>query len=99
MSNDCNFFDRNNCCTIKGDKGEKGEIGFTGMQGNKGQKGLKGQKGEEAQIPEDLNVNSLRAKTIRATEKIKVKKIAGLYEFGFTDANNIRSSSKIMVSH
>ena len=74
MSNECNFYGSNNCCTIKGDKGEKGEIGFTGMQGNKGEQGIKGQKGEPANVEQDININSIRVKTIRATEKIKVKK-------------------------
>lgn len=96
MSNDCNFYGSNNCCTIKGDKGEKGEIGFTGMQGNKGSQGIKGIKGDPANVEQDININSIRVKTIRATEKIKVKKIAGLYELGVTQSNIIEVNSNVV---
>ena len=96
MSNECNFYGSNNCCTIKGDKGEKGEIGFTGMQGNKGEQGIKGQKGEPANVEQDININSIRVKTIRATEKIKVKKISGLNELGVTASNTLDINSNII---
>lgn len=96
MSNDCNFFSNNDCCTIKGDKGEKGEIGFTGMQGNKGEQGVKGEKGEPADVEQDININSIRVKTGRITEKIKVKKISGLNELGVTASNTLDVNSNII---
>lgn len=96
MSNDCNFFSSNNCCTVKGDKGVKGEIGFTGMQGNKGEQGIKGDKGDPANVEQDININSIRVKTIRTTEKIKVKKIAGLNELGVTQSNIIEVNSNVV---
>lgn len=96
MSNNCNFFRSNNCCTIKGDKGEKGEIGFTGMQGNKGQKGVKGEKGEQARIEPDININSIRVNTIRAINKVKVGKLAGPYELGVTPSNTLEVNSNVI---
>lgn len=96
MSNDCNFFSNNDCCTIKGDKGEKGEIGFTGMQGNKGEQGVKGEKGEPADIEQDININSIRVKTVRVTEKIKIKKLSGLNELGVTASNTLDVNSNII---
>lgn len=96
MSNNCNFFSSNNCCTIKGDKGEKGEIGFTGMQGNKGEKGVKGEKGEQASIEPDININSIRVNTIRAINKVKVGKLAGPYELGVTPSNILEVNSNVI---
>lgn len=96
MSNECDNFCNNSCCTIKGDKGEKGEIGFTGMQGNKGEQGIKGQKGEPADVEQDININSMRVKTVRVTEKIKVKKISGLNELGVTASNTLDINSNII---
>lgn len=96
MSNNCDFFSNNSCCTIKGDKGEKGEIGFTGMQGNKGVQGIKGQKGESGDVEQDININSIRVNTIRTIEKIKVKKLAGLNELGVTASNTLDINSHLI---
>lgn len=98
MDNNCNFFNRNKCCTVKGDKGEKGEIGFTGMQGNKGEKGIKGQKGEEAKIPDDINITSLRVNEVRITDKLKLNKLSGPYELGVTRSNKISVNSNLIPS-